>query len=98
MTARNTANARRSAADTLIALVPRLSSVLAPQQLPIGNDIWRDTALVLPAAISPGELCDLFTGHRFVPDVDPEGRSSLGVGRVLSRLPVALLRTTSPPG
>ena len=87
--------ARRLGGDTLIALVPRLASVLAPQRLPIGHDAWRDTALILPAAVAPRELHDLFTGQRLVPDIGADGRPVLPVGRVLNHLPVALLRTTA---
>ena len=82
---------RRHGRDALIAVVPRLVAVLAPRQLPIGEAVWRDTALVLPSSVGAREFRNLFTGQRVNTVVGADSRVTLALKHVLSQCPVAML-------
>lgn len=81
--------ARRHAAGTVIAILPRLVATITTDEhpLPIGSEAWRDTRCALADLGTDTILRDAFTGavHR----VDPGG--GLDVAAVLATCPVALL-------
>jgi (1->4)-alpha-D-glucan 1-alpha-D-glucosylmutase len=77
---------------TVVAVVPRLVVGLLPEPftLPLGNGVWGDTRLELPAA-APGAIYrNLFTGETVRP-VPVEGRPMCAIAEVLATFPVALL-------
>ncbi len=85
----------RSHADSaMIAIVPRLAAKLSPHRLPLGDEVWGDTRLVLPPAAGRLTFDDLFTGRRIAADTDGTGRATIPVGRILTACPVALLRAS----
>jgi (1->4)-alpha-D-glucan 1-alpha-D-glucosylmutase len=71
----------------LIALVPRLNVGLMSELplLPMGLEVWGDTAVELPGGLAGCEWTNVFTG-----EVHPVA-SSLAVGRLLTCFPEALL-------
>ncbi len=71
--------ARRGAAGTLIAVVPRLTMNLDPEA-------WAATALVLPPELEAGEYRHLLTGERLRREGD-----RLPLAAVFATLPVGLL-------
>ncbi|HVS67057.1 MAG TPA: malto-oligosyltrehalose synthase [Mycobacteriales bacterium] len=80
--------ARVTDTATALVVVPRLSHTLAGDgRFPIGHEVWGDTALQL-LSLAGGSFTDAITG-REISASDP----LLGVGEVLSGLPVALLVT-----
>ncbi|MEB3358344.1 MAG: malto-oligosyltrehalose synthase [Synechococcales bacterium] len=68
-----------------LTVVPRfLTDLVKPGTLPLGKDLWDDTALEL-TGLSPTEWTNLLTQEAIAP------QPSLPVGIVLSQFPVALL-------
>jgi (1->4)-alpha-D-glucan 1-alpha-D-glucosylmutase len=87
--------ARRGAGESLIVVVPRLTTRMtsAEHPLPLGEASWGQTALSLPRDPSlAGVYEDLLTSERFV--VDGEG---LRIADVLLTLPVSLLYRGTVP-
>jgi len=84
--------ARKTAGEVLIVLAPRLVTWLAApyQPLPVGRQVWNDTAVILPATLSRLRYQDLFTRQEFQPR-PREPQAKLLAGDVLSRCPVAML-------
>ncbi len=78
--------ARRHESEWAIACAPRLPTRLAPRDhWPVGDDVWRDRTIVLPAT-APARWLDVFTGTEIEATA-----GALRVGAVLDRLPAALL-------
>ncbi len=68
-----------------LVLAPRfLSSLMEPEQIPCGSDIWGDTRVLLPEG-APAVWRERLSGRRL------EGQESLLVGEVLERFPAGLL-------
>ncbi|MHB9027581.1 MAG: malto-oligosyltrehalose synthase [Candidatus Latescibacterota bacterium] len=77
--------ARQREGNWSIALVPRLVTDLGEEeQLPLGNDVWGDTRITLPAGV-PGAWENALTGER----LDASG--FISVGDALKSFPVAML-------
>ncbi len=77
--------ARQHGSEIVVTLTPRLlSGWLEDGALPLGREIWADTAVQLPN-ISGVEWKDAFTGRRIT------AASSLEVGAILDQFPVGLL-------
>jgi (1->4)-alpha-D-glucan 1-alpha-D-glucosylmutase len=80
--------ARVGADAAAVTVVPRLLARRGEAPSPLGSDYWGDTTLAIPAEVG-GRLTNVFTGELL------EG-TTLTLGRVLARFPVALLvRRTS---
>ena len=70
---------------TVIAIAPRfLSSLIAPDENPLGEKVWADTQLQLPQGFS-SSWQDIFTGQTLT------GNGTLAIAQVLQHFPVALL-------
>jgi (1->4)-alpha-D-glucan 1-alpha-D-glucosylmutase len=77
--------ARRLEAAVAVVIAPRFFvSLVGPDAMPLGAEVWGDTRIALPGAF-PAEWQDVVGGGR----VRSEG--SLRVADVLARFPVALL-------
>jgi (1->4)-alpha-D-glucan 1-alpha-D-glucosylmutase len=75
-----------------IAVAPRLQTQLMPSpgDLPLGPEVWQDSALVLPG-FSPHDRCrNVFTGelHDLI---EWDGRAVIPLADVFANFPVALL-------
>ncbi|MFW6054510.1 MAG: malto-oligosyltrehalose synthase [Thermodesulfobacteriota bacterium] len=69
----------------IISLVPRfLTSLIDPDQLPLGLGVWKDTSLVLPKA-APSRWRESLSGQ------EVRGGESLGVGEIMEHFPAGLL-------
>jgi (1->4)-alpha-D-glucan 1-alpha-D-glucosylmutase len=56
---------RRTAQHAALIAVPRFSSRLASQgQWPMGEDVWGDSTIAMPADLSGATFADVFTGAR----------------------------------
>jgi (1->4)-alpha-D-glucan 1-alpha-D-glucosylmutase len=89
------AYARAYAGGEALVVVPRLMATLLPDRdlPPLGERVWGDTRLVLPASTAAG-YHDVFT-DRCVP-LDRQGdRVTMRVADVFDRFPVALLHGRS---
>jgi (1->4)-alpha-D-glucan 1-alpha-D-glucosylmutase len=86
--------ARRSSGAALIVVGVRLAAALMPDSTrpPVGERIWTDTSIDLPADLAGAGWTDVLTGRRLAPR--PDGRPVLSLGRAFEVLPVALLTTT----
>ena len=70
---------------TVIAIAPRfLSSLIAPDENPLGEKVWADTQLQLPQGFS-SSWQDIFTGQTLT------GNGTIAIAQVLQHFPVALL-------
>jgi len=70
---------------TVIAIAPRfLSSLIAPDENPLGEKVWADTQLQLPQGFS-SSWQDIFTGQTLT------GNGTLAIAQVLQHFPVGLL-------
>jgi (1->4)-alpha-D-glucan 1-alpha-D-glucosylmutase len=78
--------ARVTDAAKVLVVVPRLSHGLAGDgRFPVGDEVWGDTALQL-LSLAGGGFLDMLTGREI-----SAAAPLVGVGEVLSQLPVALL-------
>jgi (1->4)-alpha-D-glucan 1-alpha-D-glucosylmutase len=94
--------ARHGNAAGVVTVVPRLVAPLTAggARLPVGQDCWAATRLMLPAGTPTATYRDLFTGARLEASAGPHG-STLPVASALARFPVAVLvaeRTPDPGG
>ena len=89
--------ARVHAAGTMVALVPRLVTLLTSEErpIPVGDAVWGSTRVLLPAPVGSGPYRHLVTGEVVEP-VPAEGGAALVVADVLRTSPVALLWGGSP--
>lgn len=77
--------ARRYRKTWVITVVPRfLTRLVKPDEVPIGEQVWQDTHLLVPRAM-PRSLVNLITGDTV------HASPKLLAGAVLARFPVALL-------
>ncbi|MBU2851638.1 malto-oligosyltrehalose synthase [Acidithiobacillus ferrivorans] len=84
--------ARKGPDGVALTVVPRLCFRLLgadeSHPLPLGLEVWEDTALILPKNWKALRFRNQFTGE----DLDLQGGAeALSVGRLLSRFPLALL-------
>jgi len=88
------AYARRRGQNVAITLAPRLFRRLVAGRdvLPLGPEIWADTAVELPRGLADSPLTNLFDGAT-AQIVNHDGRSTLKVADALLHFPVALLAT-----
>lgn len=78
--------ARRTADHWLIAAAPRLPAGLSPStDWPLGEEVWEDTRILLPAGDAPSRLHDVFTGEPV------HAGSSLNIGGMTRGFPLILL-------
>jgi (1->4)-alpha-D-glucan 1-alpha-D-glucosylmutase len=90
--------ARRQATETLLTVVPRLTARLTNNgaRLPLGQEIWGDTWIGLPATLPVSPYVNLLTGAEVAAALSESG-SSLAVGELLAEFPVALLEARALP-
>ena len=86
------AYARHRATTTALTVVPRLAAALTEggARLPLGAEVWKDTWVLLPRALSPGPYLNLFTGKELAATRTEHGLA-LAAGDLLDAFPVALL-------
>jgi (1->4)-alpha-D-glucan 1-alpha-D-glucosylmutase len=82
---------RRQGDEVALVAVPRLLTPLpeSPDGLPLGEQVWEDTALVLPETAAGRRWRNLFTGEE-VSTAGEQG-DTLRAGEVFGHFPVALL-------
>jgi (1->4)-alpha-D-glucan 1-alpha-D-glucosylmutase len=87
--------AREHEGDVAIVVVPRLcASLLGDKKpYPLGEDVWGDTRLELPAEIGASEFRNVFTKESIAAEPDGE-RMTLRVSAALNNFPVGLLLST----
>ncbi len=77
--------ARTDGSSWLVAVLPRfLTGVIREDQDPVGQEIWADTRVALPAA-APAVWEDVFGGREL------QAGDQIGLGQALQSFPVALL-------
>jgi (1->4)-alpha-D-glucan 1-alpha-D-glucosylmutase len=82
--------ARRSGHTWSLTVAPRLAFTLCgPGRMPVGTDVWGDTAIELPPR-APFHFVDIFTGRRV-----GVHQGTLALGEIMDPLPVSVLVT--PP-
>jgi (1->4)-alpha-D-glucan 1-alpha-D-glucosylmutase len=83
---------RQSGDTSVLVAVPRLLGGLIPDanQTPLGDTVWRDTRLVLPAEVSSRDWRNILTGED-VTATAQDGRLSVALAQVFAHFPVALL-------
>jgi (1->4)-alpha-D-glucan 1-alpha-D-glucosylmutase len=87
--------ARRRDSLWALAVAGRFFSKLAPPgELPVGEKVWGETALLLPEE-APSEWTNIFTADTVSTLAGPQG-PALPLSQVLGHLPVALLFGHSP--
>jgi (1->4)-alpha-D-glucan 1-alpha-D-glucosylmutase len=81
--------ARESRGQVIISVVPRLvfSLMSGAPHLPLGTELWLDTALEIPEPLRAPQYRDVFTGNTISLSADGPAL----VGSVLKLFPVALL-------
>jgi (1->4)-alpha-D-glucan 1-alpha-D-glucosylmutase len=87
--------ARQHEGHTIIVVAPRLYTKLCTPELqhtPLGNDVWSDTWIEVPAEMGRSTCHNLFTGEQLRPDTFV-GKEGFSAGAVLAHFPVALLTT-----
>jgi (1->4)-alpha-D-glucan 1-alpha-D-glucosylmutase len=81
--------ARVVADRSALVLVPRLVATLlsGEERVPLGPQVWADTALMLPPDLPAAKWSNVFTGEAFETPSD----RTLSIARVLGPFPVALV-------
>jgi (1->4)-alpha-D-glucan 1-alpha-D-glucosylmutase len=81
--------ARVSGASCALVVVPRLVATLlnAEERVPLGPQVWGDTALMLPPDLPAARWTNTFTGEVF----DTPADRTLRLAQVFNSFPVALL-------
>jgi (1->4)-alpha-D-glucan 1-alpha-D-glucosylmutase len=81
--------ARRVGDLCALVLVPRLLATLlsAEERVPLGPQVWADTALMLPPELPAAKWSNVLTGEEFETPSD----NTLSIARVLGPFPVALV-------
>jgi len=83
--------ARRNGQHTVIVAAPRFFTRLAPAEtLPLAEEIWKDTHIVLPFKAKNAAYRNIFTGKN-VTTSDRDGIQTLSVADIIRDFPVALL-------
>jgi len=75
---------RRHGSQCLLVVVPRLIMTLCGEQMPIGENVWADTAFDLPDFLHGTKMQNVFTTAELAP------RSELKVAEALSAFPVGV--------
>lgn len=80
--------ARRFEEEAAIVIVPRLvyNMVSENRPLPVGEEAWKDTSIVLPSGFFARKCIDILTNREFNP-----AENRILAGNVLNTLPVAVL-------
>lgn len=86
--------ARRHGPDAALTVVPRLTTTLVPDAAapPLGEAVWRDTSVVVPADLHREGWTSVLTGEPFATEGE---RRHIRVANLLGRLPVAMLASES---
>jgi (1->4)-alpha-D-glucan 1-alpha-D-glucosylmutase len=84
--------ARLHSEGTVLTIVPRFPTRLVtdPRTLPLGDMVWGDTCVAVPAWREGTRFRDIFTGKTLC-SVAHDERQVLPVGQVLEHCPVACL-------
>ena len=84
----------------VIVVVPRLiAGLLAGRSIPpLGQDVWSETAIVVPGLFSQARLRDVLTGEAVEARELGGGGYHLPVAEILSGFPVAVLATEGGVG
>ncbi|MBD3169106.1 MAG: malto-oligosyltrehalose synthase [candidate division Zixibacteria bacterium] len=78
--------ARKHKNQWSLTIAPRfLTTLIAKDNMPCGNDIWKDTTIILPEN-SPGRWENIFTTDII------EASGAITAGSVISKFPVTLLK------
>ena len=83
--------ARRAKGSSVIAAAPRFLATLVPEpgQLPLGEEVWLDSFLVLPEG-GAGRYRNAITGEE-LSSVEHAGKAVIPLARLFQSAPVALL-------
>ena len=83
---------RQHGALSIIVLAPRLFLPLTRREsgLPIGQNVWRDTVIEIPALLSASKWCNIFTGETHSPYKYEEG-AAIELAAVFRHFPYGLL-------
>ena len=75
-----------------VTIVPRFISNLcpAPEQWPIGTEVWGDTSLCLPTELANSQFKNLLTGETIASSQQSE-KATLPLDKILQHFPIALL-------
>ncbi|HEY9620395.1 MAG TPA: malto-oligosyltrehalose synthase, partial [Crinalium sp.] len=80
--------AKQDQENTIVAIAPRfLTSVIQPGEYPLGESIWADTHVKLPALKTA-------TWQNLITDQPTKADGTLAIGEALKHFPVALLVST----
>ena len=84
--------ARQKEERTVLVVVPRFltSLVKNADAMPLGEQVWGDSQIVIPEEIAGDEFRNIFTDE-IVKKVRRDGEGLLPVGEVLANFPVAML-------
>ncbi|OGP60722.1 MAG: malto-oligosyltrehalose synthase [Deltaproteobacteria bacterium RBG_13_52_11b] len=76
----------------VLIVVPRFLTRLiqGPDELPLGRNVWGDSAVVLPDEITVERFRDVFTHDIIEPEIR-EGKRVLSLGELFKSFPVALV-------
>ena len=84
--------ARRQGSETLLVLLPRLLAGLMEERsaLPVGQPVWGDNWLELPAGYAAAHWTNVLTGET-VSAQTPDERQGLALAQIFESFPYALL-------
>ena len=92
------ATARCAPEGTIVAIVPRLTTALVTEgrPLPVGEETWGSTRVMLPVAFARTPFRNVLTGESLAP-AEPEKENVLLLSELFGICPVALLVAAGNP-
>jgi (1->4)-alpha-D-glucan 1-alpha-D-glucosylmutase len=84
--------ARLHREESIVTVIPRLLAAVTPDERtpPLGEEVWKDTWLILPAWGKGTQVRNIFTGE-VLRTVTRDGSQVLAVGKIFLHSPVAWL-------
>ena len=84
--------AREFEGEIIIVVVPRLYATLLGDKIlnPLGQEVWSDTRLELPANLQPSHYRNVFTEESIQPESN-DSHCTFAISQILDKFPVALL-------
>ncbi|MBW2466690.1 MAG: malto-oligosyltrehalose synthase [Deltaproteobacteria bacterium] len=90
---------RRHGSMQIIVAVPRLFAGLMQfrPELPLGQEVWHDTDVLLPEDLANQSFVNIFTGEEVAPETAGSKANSIAAATLFSSWPVTLLKVKDKP-
>jgi (1->4)-alpha-D-glucan 1-alpha-D-glucosylmutase len=90
---------RQRGEKAVLVIVPRFLSrlVRTPEEMPLGEEVWKESQVMIPKEVGKSRFHNLFTGE-IVETVGKNGEGRLPLGKLFAGFPVAMLESVDEAG